>query len=91
MDAARAYLDTKDGAWLLSLSRGSKVKKLENELVSSSKAWKDFEKRPDAFYEVIEQLAPEALVQPEAASAGQSSRTPPQRQRRSLPNLSAKS
>lgn len=70
MDAARAYLDTKDGAWLLSLSRGSKVKKLENELVSSSKAWKDFEKRPDAFYEVIEQLAPEALVQPEAASAG---------------------
>lgn len=69
MDAARAYLDTKDGAWLLSLSRGSKIKKLEDELVSSSKAWKDFEKRPDAFYEVIEQLAPEALVQPEPASA----------------------
>ena len=69
MDAARAYLDTKDGAWLLSLSRGSKIKKLENELVSADKAWKDFEKRPDAFYEVIEQLAPEALVQPEPASA----------------------
>lgn len=69
MDAARAYLDTKDGAWLLSLSRGSKIKKLEDELVSSSKAWKDFEKRPDAFYEVIEQLAPEALVQPEQEPA----------------------
>lgn len=69
MDAARAYLDTKDGAWLLSLSRGSRIKKLENELVSADKAWKDFEKRPDAFYEVIEQLAPEALVQPEPASA----------------------
>lgn len=71
MDAAQSFIESKDGTWLLSCARGTKIKRLETELVSADKAWKAFEQKPNAFYEVIKQFTPEALtpVEQEPASA----------------------
>lgn len=69
MEAANKQLESEDGAWLISMLDGSKVRRLESNLASISEARKAFRAHPDAFMKVIEEVAPEVLAPAEPAAA----------------------
>lgn len=69
MEAANKQLESEDGTWLASMLGGSKVQRLASNLASISKARKAFRAHPDAFMNVIREIAPEVLAPAEPVVA----------------------